>query len=119
MREDQARKLEALTERMADVVILEADPWKWPGSGVDDPADWTKDERGDRYWCKKNAAASLTLLTKLVQLGIDWRTRKPGDRPDDSEDIDETIRAAERKASKLLEKTLAGVRGGARDDADD
>lgn len=110
MREDQARKLNALTERLADTVIKEADPWEWPGAGVDTPAEWTKEERGDRYWCKKNAAASLTLLTKLVQLGIDWRTRKPGQRPGDDEDIDETIRNAEKQAAKMLEKTMNGVR---------
>lgn len=109
MREDQARKLAALTERLADAVIKEADPWTWPGANVE-PAQWTQAERGDRYWHKKNAAASLTLLTKLVFLGADWRTRKPGTRPEDEEDIDDTIRHAEAEAAKMLRKTMDGVR---------
>lgn len=107
MREDQARKLNELTERLADVVIVEADPEAWPGA-ESDPAAWSNEERGNRYWMKKNAAASLTLLTKLVQLGVDWRTRGP--REPDDDDIDETIRNAEKQAAKMLEKTMNGVR---------
>ena len=59
MRDDQITRLQALSESLGEVVIHEVDPANWPGAEKD-PADLTQQERGDRYWSKKNAAATMT-----------------------------------------------------------
>jgi hypothetical protein len=102
MRADQLQRMADLSEKLADVVLDEANPETWPAPGVS-VGDMTKEERGDRYWCKKNAAASLALLMKVEQVRSDWRTRDP-DNPADDFNVDKTIDAAEREAAKLLDK---------------
>ena len=100
MRDDQLKRLQDLSDDLIEVVLEESDPKTWPGHGVP-IADMTKDDRGDRYWCKKNAAATLTLAMRVQSLlDIDNRYsthKKPGD-----DDIDEEVKAAEREAEKIL-----------------
>ena len=67
MRADQLTRLNVLSEGLADVLIDEADPASWPGAGTR-LADLTKADRGDRYWCKKNAFATVALLARVEQL---------------------------------------------------
>ena len=67
MRDDQMVRLQALSERLGEVVIQELDPHNWPGAEKV-PAELTQQERGDRYWCKKNAAATMTLLLKTINI---------------------------------------------------
>lgn len=99
MRDDQRSRVEELANELIDVVIEEADPKLWPGAGKP-LADLQQQERGDRYWCKKNAAATLVLAVKIQSLiekidRPDWK--------DDEKDIDEQITAAQREAEKRLE----------------
>lgn len=104
MRDDQIVRLQALTERLGEVVINEIDPHNWPGADKL-PGDLTQQERGDRYWCKKNAAATMTLLLKTVNIaGILNRQKTP---PDDGAAIDELdgeLAAAEREAQAIIER---------------
>lgn len=111
MRMDQLQRLQALSEGMAEVVISEMDTGNWPGAGKP-LAEITKEERGDRYWCKKNAAASLTLLVKLLSVtGMVARANSgmltpeaPGD--DEQPDLDRQIADAERKAEAMLKRAM-------------
>lgn len=107
MRPDQIERLKALSEGLADVVISEADPAMWPGAGKD-AADLTKDERGNRYWSKKNAAATMTLLVKVMSIAghVQGGTLPSGTTEEDLEDIQAK---AEREATALLERAQAGV----------
>ena len=66
MRPDQLERLRDLEERLADVVLEEADPDTWPGAGKP-LASLTQQERGDRFWCKRNAAATFGLLERTVR----------------------------------------------------
>ena len=107
MRDDQYLKLQELEEKLVPVVLQEADPDNWPGKDII-PKELTKDQRGDRYWCKKNAAATLTLLNKVISL-IERPTRGlySSSEPEEVEDdinIDKEISKAERKAVELLDK---------------
>jgi hypothetical protein len=114
MRPDQLERLNALSEKVFDVVIFEANPTNWSGSGVV-PKDMTKEQRGDAVWCRKQAAASLALLNGLHRL-IDgqYSVGKPdaADVPDseDEADLDREVASAERHASELLEKLRKSVR---------
>jgi len=92
-----------LSEKLADVVIDEADPDSWPGAGMP-LSELSKEDRGDRYWCKKNAAASLSLLSKVEEIVADQNGTgvRLFERSDD--ELDKEIARAEREAEKLLDK---------------
>jgi|GEM_PF-6468564 len=64
MHNDYKIRLNAPSDKLTDVVLEEADPDTWP-SAAKPPDKHTKQERGDRHWCKNNAAALLTLLVKV------------------------------------------------------
>ena len=104
MRDDQITRLQALSERLGEVVITEVDPHNWPGAEKP-PAELTQQERGDRYWCKKNAAATMTLLLKVVNIAGMMNRQKPA--PDAGHAVDELegeLAAAEREAQAIIEK---------------
>jgi hypothetical protein len=110
VRDDQYLRLQALNEKLIDAVIVEANPDAWPG----DPtklAEMSREVRGDRYWCKKNAAATLSVIMKLTSItGMMERTLRgtapaPGDPDgDDETDLDKEMKAAEREAKTALAK---------------
>jgi len=108
VRDDQYIKLKALSEKLTDVALIEADPANWSGEG----ADLSKAERGvrgDRYWCKKNAAATLTMLMKIhsltgmIERGLLLPPAEPAGDGGES-DLDKEVRAAEREATSLLKQ---------------
>lgn len=111
MREDQRARLAELSEKLADVVLEEADPALWPGAGQA-LADITAAQRGDRYWCKKNAAATFSLLERSI--GLMEKVSAPGDQ-DDAGDLDKQITSAEKEAAKLLDKVTGAARKAAFD----
>ena len=111
MREDQRIRLAELSEKLADVVLEEADPALWPGAGQP-LAEITAAERGDRYWCKKNAAATFSLLERSI--GLIEKVNRPGGG-DDDEDLDKQITRAEKEAAKLLDKVTGAARKAAFD----
>lgn len=113
MRADQYEKLQDLAEKLTDAFIAEADPDKWPGAGLG-PAAMDQQTRGDRYWCKKNAAATLSVIVRTTSLiGIIQQRSNagaPGGVPVPSEaeteetGLDAEVKAAEKEATKLLAK---------------
>jgi hypothetical protein len=106
MRDDQFERLEQLQEKLCESVFDEADPDNWPGKDKL-PMEMSKDERGDRYWCKKNAAATLTLLTKTLSLAHFKESPDipaPGSQSSPEDDFEKEIKKAERDAAKQLEK---------------
>jgi len=108
MREDQVARLQALSESLGEVVIHEIDPGNWPGAAKD-PADLTQQERGDRYWSKKNAAATMTLLLKVVNITGILNKQKPGkDAGDAAEELDGELAAAERAAQAIIDRMQKG-----------
>jgi hypothetical protein len=114
MNQEQFDKLQALQERLTDVFLDEADPQSWPGVGIP-LANMDKDTRGDRYWSKKNAAATISLMQRIVNLTDSIRRRTlegdlggVGEQPE--VDIDKEIDAAEREAARLLDQVQRNVR---------
>lgn len=103
----QLARMAELQERIADVVLDEADPDNWPGQGKT-LAALTAGERGDRYWCKKNAAASFALLTRCTSF-------MSGAAPQEGEEasLERQIAKREAEASRLLDSVMTKARGGA------
>ncbi|MCC6196798.1 MAG: hypothetical protein IT518_20280 [Burkholderiales bacterium] len=105
MRLDQYDRLQALQERLTDTVLQEADPDRWPGEGKE-LAALTREERGDRYWCKRNAAATLSIIMKVHTLLGATHARgvaRPNET-DDEVDLEQEVRQAEKEAAAILEK---------------
>ena len=114
MRQDQYEKLQALTEKLTDTFLEEADPGAWPGKGIEIAA-MDQQTRGDRYWCKKNAAATLSVIIRTTSLVgiIQQRADGGADVPKEGEDgaqeeasLEAEINAAEKEAERLINKAL-------------
>lgn len=111
MRQDQYEKLQALSERLTDVFLDEAEPERWPGHGIEVGAMDQK-TRGDRYWCKKNAVATLSLIDRVAKLtgtiqaasaaGAGSAAVPEGEEEEGS--LDAEITSAEKEAAKLLDQ---------------
>lgn len=99
MREDQRKRLKQLSENLVEVVLVEADPTQWSG-GEKLPKDLTKEERGDRYWCKRNAAATMSIVMKAEALLAHYQD--PGKKPPSEDDLDDEIGNAEKEAEQRL-----------------
>lgn len=117
MRQDQFEALQARGEQLVDVFLAESDPAKWPGHGIE-PANMEKTTRGDRYWCKKDAVATLACAQRIFNLVQVIRERSipptpatqdnPEGEPMDS--LDAEVAAAEKEATRLLDEVQRGDR---------
>lgn len=106
MREDQKERLDEISELLTEAFLEEADPREWPGAGIPS-SGWSKEERGDRHWMKKNAigtAAVLRSLHDLTDRHIQNLSKDPETQDTRDGDLDKHIRNYEKQAAKLLEK---------------
>lgn len=117
MRADQFARLQSLSERLTDVFLEEADPDRWPGRGID-LANLDQRTRGDLYWCKKNAVATLSLIGRVASLTNIIRMQggeplPPGPEQNgqsEEDGLDAEIREAEREAQRLLNDIQKGTK---------
>ena len=107
MREDQAKRLMDLQERLLDVFLDEADPKNWSGAGTT-PAEMTPQIRGDRHWDKKSAASTMVVLTGVDRL-IENTREALGRDPFDDADMDKQISRAEAEAQKRADAVIAAA----------
>ncbi|MFZ7096716.1 hypothetical protein ACOPJQ_02400 [Luteimonas dalianensis] len=100
MRPDQLERLALLSEQLAEVVIADCDPSNWVGAGRK-PKELTAKERGDGFWCRKQANASVGLLLRIEQLREDIAAADPDDF-DAGIERQKMIKAAENQATEML-----------------
>lgn len=109
MRKDQIERLQDLAESIGEVFLEEADPQNWNGAGLP-LASLDKDQRGGRYWDKKNAIQTGTLLARV----LDLRDRDKGQvgpgvtTPDD--DAEKEIKRFEKQAEELIGAIQRGAK---------
>lgn len=111
MRDDQYVRFKQLAEDLIEVSLAELDPRNWSGAGLT-LAELDKSLRGDRYWSKKNASQTLTLVIKMQSLsGMVERAQKgtadqplTGEGESVADDLDKQIKAAERQAASILKR---------------
>lgn len=104
-----------------DLFLQESDPEKWPGVGLE-PGQMDQQTRGDRYWCKKDAVATLACAQRIGTL-VDLARRKtaggeagPEAVPEHGADeLDAEIRKAEKEAKAILNRMQAGARPSKKD----
>jgi hypothetical protein len=104
MTPDQITRLRALTEKLADAFLTEADPSLWSG-GEQPVAELTTQARGDRYWCKKNAIATAAVLNATLLLI--QRDGTGGGEVDPDHDMDAEVRQAEKDAAAAIKAAKA------------
>lgn len=131
MNQSQYERLQELSEKLADVAIQDANPEHWVGRGKK-PADLTKEERGDAYWCRKIAVSTLSLLSRVhsligqVQLhggvmpGAPAAAATSGEAEEAGEEeqrdnLEEEVLAYEKEAAKLLRDMQADSKKAATD----
>lgn len=107
MRLDQYERLQALEEKLTEQFLSEADPGNWSGDGIV-PKDMTQEDRGNRYWCKKNAVATIALTIRIGSLVGRVQARgEVAPAGEDGEDtsaglLDAEVAAAEKEARTLM-----------------
>jgi hypothetical protein len=117
MRQDQYEKLQLLSEKLMDVFLAEANPDDWPGAGVP-VGQLDQQSRGDRYWVKKNAVATASLLqrsavlTGRIQAASAADAGNPEAVAEPESSLDKEIAQAEREAAKLLDQVQKKARKG-------
>lgn len=114
MRQDQFERLQSLSEKLTDVFLEEADSDMWPGAGVP-LQSMDKATRGDRYWSKKNAAATVMLIGRVENLvgsiQLDSQAGLGAAQVSDGEsELDAEIASAEKEAAKLLDDAMNKAR---------
>ncbi len=120
MRQDQFEGLQQRAEQLIDLFLSESDPAKWPGAGIE-PSAMEQKTRGDRYWCKKDAVATLACAQRIGTL-VDLARKKtaggednPGAVTEGEDDLDREVRAAEKEAAAILNRVQAGARPSKKD----
>lgn len=121
MRQDQFEALQARKEQLIDVFLAESNPDAWPGAGIA-PAAMEKTTRGDRYWCKKDAVATLACAMRIEMLVVahqrpdqDALPPAPGSTEETASPLDAEVAAAEKEAERLLDQVQRGARKAAFD----
>lgn len=98
MRPEQITKLAEIEEQLVDVFVGECKPGEWPTM---------KDvqSRGDRYWHKKNALATLTLVGRIQTVLREVRTDGGSETPKPNEEEGDETRQQE--AERLAKQGIA------------
>lgn len=111
MRRDQIERLQDLAEKIGDVFLEEADPNEWSGAG-EPLAGMDANTRGDRYWCKKNAIQTGSLLARVLDLRD--RDSRSVDAKMPEKDAEGEIKQYEKQARDLLSAIQSGAAAGKR-----
>jgi hypothetical protein len=98
MRPEQVTALVQLEEKLVDLFSAECKPDEWPDME-------TAQSRGDRYWHKKNALATLTLVGRIQTVLRDARTDggagTEGGKGEPERAADEPAESIEKEAKRL------------------
>lgn len=108
MRADQIEMLKDLSERLADVLLMEADPSVWSGAGIL-PMDLTKEQRGNRKWDKGNAMATGGVLRYVLDITSGSEKRSIDDeqmQKERDDELDSKIREAQTRAGEAMKRVM-------------
>ena len=79
----------------------------WPGAGTV-PRGWDKQERGDRYWHKKNCVATLAIMQRIASLVDHVREKSAASEEsplavtEGDDDLDREVATAEAEAARYI-----------------
>lgn len=119
MKPEQLKRLQHVTELVAEEFIIEADPNNWSGGANVSPKDLDKTTRGNRHWDKKNAILTGTLLARMMDLA-EGRTKEAKDDDESEKKVDEYEARAQallndverrRQAKEMTEKIIEKAHG--------
>lgn len=102
MTPEQKQRLETLRDDLLKTAVLDADPNRWVGAGKA-PVDMTQKERGDAYWCRKMAAATVSLLSRVNNI-VTTHSAPSAGTPKEESELDGELAAAEREAQAIIDR---------------
>jgi hypothetical protein len=108
MKKDQIDRLNDIAQRIGEVLLTEADPDNWSGAGIP-LRDMDEKVRGNRYWDKKNAIQTGTLLARVIDLA-EYDHRAGGGEKLPDHDVDKDIKRYEKQARELIDAIQSGGR---------
>lgn len=106
LKAETIRKLEGRQQELADLFLAESDPATFPDLS-------TKQNRGDRYWLKRNAAQTVGLVHRIQSL-LDRAltpaapppdTPTPGDQAE--AELEHEVALTTKEADELIAKVRA------------
>lgn len=120
MRQEQFQALQERAEQLIDVFLAESNPEEWPGAGIA-PAAMDQKTRGNRYWVKRNAVATLACAQRIIGL-VDVARAKtaagddnPGAVTEGDDELEQEVAAAEKEAAALMSEIQRKARKAAFD----
>jgi len=108
MRPDQMQRLQALSERLADRFLADADPDTWTAADKVS-RDMTTEERGDAYWCRKVAMSTGGVLNFVLNVMNNADGRQSNEANDDA--LEQQVAAAEKRAAAAVKAAMAKAKG--------
>ena len=120
MNQTHEDRLEALSEKLAEVFLEEADPALWSGAEAESAKARTEKQRGNRQWDVKNANQVGLLFARALELRqrVKWTRQAAAgmvveplasDAVGPPADPEADIARFEREASRVMERL--GARG--------
>jgi hypothetical protein len=100
MSPENRERLKILEERLVQTVLQDANPDYWSGANVQ-PRNLGQQQRGDAYWCRKMAVASLTVLSKVMHLNSGVYDASAEDELEVQKQIDQATADADRLLDRL------------------
>lgn len=105
MNKDQIERLSALSEKIAEAFLIDADPDNWVAAGIL-PNLMTTQDRGDAVWCRKLAIQTGSLLARVVDLkNHDLNSSSGTQMPREETELE--IKRYEKQAKELLKAISA------------
>lgn len=104
MKPENLARIDALEDSLVDVLCDELNPEHWPGHGKR-PQELDKEENSGRYFAKKAAQGTLTLLVKCESLRhySNNSAQKISDKSG-TDLIAESVAKAQKQADQLLDR---------------
>lgn len=103
-------RLQALCDDLLEVFLVEADPTRWTGAGVD-PTEMDPKIRGARNWDMKNANQAGALAARALDLR-DRLAGGDGGKPPGTQQIDDAAEHDIARFEKQARDALAKIRAG-------
>lgn len=108
MANERLAVLEELAQVLTGVVVNEADPRNWPG-GLTPVQQLSREEQSARVTCKKSAALSVGLLTKVTDLlNATANPTSPAAvaaaKAQDEENVEQMLVKAQKEAAEITKR---------------
>lgn len=111
MHQDYKTRLTALSDKLTDVVLEEADPDNWPGAGEETQRTDQRRARRSILGQEERGGFADALIKVHSLIGMQTRGGTPSDNPgqdDEAFALGQQVSKAEREAAAIIERLQKG-----------